>query len=44
MSQKPKQVDFSFKSEKARPFGDWLSERLEILFEEFKQSETKNGD
>ncbi|WHS33919.1 plasmid partitioning protein RepB C-terminal domain-containing protein [Brucella sp. NM4] len=32
MNQKPKQVDFSFKSEKARPFGDWLSERLEILF------------
>lgn len=44
MSQKPKRVDFSFRSEKARPFGDWLSERLEILFEEFKQSETKNGD
>ena len=44
MNQKPKQVDFSFKSEKAKPFGDWLSKRLEILFEEFKQSETMNGD
>lgn len=44
MSQKPKQVDFSFKSEKAIPFGDWLSERLEILFEEFERSESKNGD
>lgn len=44
MNQKPKQVDFSFKSEKAKPFGDWLSERLEILFEEFKRTETKIGD
>ncbi len=44
MNQKPKQVDISFKSEKAGPFGDWLSERLEGLFEEFRQSKTRNGD
>lgn len=44
MNQKPKQLDISFKSERAGPFGEWLSERLESLFEEFRQSKIKNGD
>lgn len=44
MNQKPKKVDISLKSDDAGPFGEWLSTRLEGLYEEFKQFETNNGE
>lgn len=44
MKRKPKKVDISLKSEDAGPFGEWLSTRLEGLYEEFRQSEPDNGE
>ncbi|MEJ5027467.1 plasmid partitioning protein RepB [Brucella anthropi] len=44
INKKPKKVDFSIKSENADAFGDWLSERLEKFYVEFKQTEMKNGE
>ncbi len=44
MDQKPKKVAIELTSTKAAPFGDWLSSRLDVLYEEFRQSETGNGD
>lgn len=44
MNQKPKQLDVSFKSEKAVEFKDWLSNNLERLLSEFKQSNGNTGD
>jgi len=42
--QKPKKVDISLKSYDAGSFGDWLSTRLENLYDEFRQSNKNNGD
>lgn len=45
MNRKPKKVAIELTSAKAAPFGDWLSSRLDALFEEFRQSEKKEtGD
>ncbi|MFI3905656.1 plasmid partitioning protein RepB [Ochrobactrum sp. S1502_03] len=44
MNRKPKQLDVSFKSDKSNEFGDWLSNNLERLLSEFKQSNTNTGD
>ncbi|WP_376711202.1 plasmid partitioning protein RepB [Pseudochrobactrum lubricantis] len=44
MNRKPKKVDVSFKSDDAGAFGDWLSERLESLYGDFKKSKINNGD
>lgn len=44
MNRKPKQLDVSFKSDKSNEFGDWLSNNLDRLLSEFKQSKTKSGE
>jgi ParB family transcriptional regulator, chromosome partitioning protein len=38
MNRKPKKVDISLKSDDAGYFGEWLSTRLEDLYEEFRLS------
>lgn len=44
MNQKAKKVAIELSNEKAKPFSDWLTNRLDSLYEEFKQTETNNGD
>ncbi|MBC8719925.1 plasmid partitioning protein RepB [Ochrobactrum sp. Marseille-Q0166] len=44
MNRKPKKVDISLRSDDAGPFGEWLSTRLEGLYEEFRQSEPEHGE
>ncbi|MCH6206287.1 plasmid partitioning protein RepB [Brucella ciceri] len=45
MNRKPKKVAIELTSTKAAPFGDWLSNRLDALYEEFRQSENeRTGD
>lgn len=44
MNQKAKKIAIELGSEKAKPFSDWLSSRLDSLYEEFKQTETNDGD
>lgn len=44
INQQAKKVAIELRNEKAKPFSDWLSNRLDKLYEEFKQSETNNGD
>lgn len=44
MNQKAKKVAIELSNEKAKPFSDWLSSRLDSLYEEFKQTETNDGD
>ena len=45
LNRKPKKFDLSMRSDDAGEFGDWLSERLESLHKEFKQSMNKEiGD
>jgi ParB family chromosome partitioning protein len=45
MSRNPKKVSIELSRENAAPFGDWLTGRLDVLFNEFRQSrENENGD
>uniref|UniRef100_A0AC34GV42 ParB/Sulfiredoxin domain-containing protein n=1 Tax=Panagrolaimus sp. ES5 TaxID=591445 RepID=A0AC34GV42_9BILA len=44
MKNGPKKVNISLKSDDAGSFGEWISTRLESLYEEFRQSEANNGD
>jgi len=44
MNQKPRKVDISLKSDDAGSFGEWLSTRLEDLYEEFRRSEPDKGE
>ncbi|MDT6942255.1 plasmid partitioning protein RepB [Brucella pseudogrignonensis] len=44
MDRKTKKVDISLKSDDAEIFGEWLSTRLEGLYEEFRLSEPDIGD
>ncbi|MBN9044039.1 MAG: plasmid partitioning protein RepB [Rhizobiales bacterium] len=45
MNRKPKKVAIELSSTRAPSFGEWLSERLDSLFEQFEQSDKQgNGD
>ncbi|PWL16544.1 plasmid partitioning protein RepB [Falsochrobactrum shanghaiense] len=45
MNQKPKLVEIQLKNKNARPFSDWLSSRLDTLYDEFERTkEEKSGD
>jgi ParB family transcriptional regulator, chromosome partitioning protein len=44
MNRKPKKVDISLKSDDAGSFGEWLSTRLEGLYEEFRESKPDSGE
>ena len=44
MNRKPKRVDFTIKGDKAGTFGDWLSNHLGNLYDEYIKSEIKHGD
>lgn len=44
MHQKPNMLDVSLKSVDAEKFGDWLSVRLEGLYEDFRKTKQQTGD
>ncbi|OYR12228.1 plasmid partitioning protein RepB [Brucella thiophenivorans] len=44
MSQKPKKISIELSEKSAEAFGRWISENLDTLFQNFRQSEPKTGD
>lgn len=44
MQSKTKKVAIELSSTEARPFGDWLSTRLDRLYDEYRQSKTENKE
>jgi ParB family chromosome partitioning protein len=44
MHSKTKRVAIELSSTEARPFGDWLSTRLDRLYDEYRQSKTENKE
>lgn len=44
MEQKPNEVDVSLKSVDAEDFGEWLSQRLEDLYKDFRKTKQQTGD
>lgn len=44
MNRRPKKTSIELTEESAGAFGNWISENLDTLFQNFKQSNTKDGD